>query len=462
MGSRYARIFLSQILRIPVLGHFLLATRGGSSPETFQCSSRVILLSFKSPVYPTLFKRLEKPRSVRRGLFGSVILPPSPFLFFFPLLCPSLSFERCPSHPPTYRLTQALGHLPRSWGRDYFFLVSRSEREVVLGKNIRLPESCFCLPPRATVEEAWTKELILVSLGWCPLSLAPKTILRPRMILSPFRRAYYAPNDENQNNQLDIFHHIYLLLLGGDLYIAPIERPKRILDVGTGTGIWAMDIADKFPDAEVDWIDLSPIQPEWVPPNVHFEIDDAESPWTYPEGHFDFIHIRCLFGAISDWPALLEQCYKYLAPGGWVEVVEMKLPYDCDDETLARDSHLYKWCEYTLEAGKESGRRFDITGEVYGWLGRAGFTDLRERNMKVPIGPWSKDPKEKEVGKYNLLNLLEGMDGFTTALLTRHLGWKPIEVQAFYGGIRREATDPRIHSYFRQYYWAGQKPIRTA
>lgn len=36
-------------------------------------------------------------------------------------------------------------------------------------------------------------------------------------------------------------HHLYLLTLKGDLFLAPIgPTPRRILDVGTGTGIWAM------------------------------------------------------------------------------------------------------------------------------------------------------------------------------------------------------------------------------
>jgi len=47
------------------------------------------------------------------------------------------------------------------------------------------------------------------------------------------------------NNRLDIAHHIYLLLLGGKLVKAPIpEGIQRILDVGTGTGIWAIDAAE--------------------------------------------------------------------------------------------------------------------------------------------------------------------------------------------------------------------------
>lgn len=39
-------------------------------------------------------------------------------------------------------------------------------------------------------------------------------------------------------------HHIYRLLLGGDLHLAPIKDPKRVLDIGTGTGIWAIDFAE--------------------------------------------------------------------------------------------------------------------------------------------------------------------------------------------------------------------------
>lgn len=48
-------------------------------------------------------------------------------------------------------------------------------------------------------------------------------------------------------------HHICLILLDGKLHLAPLpeDKPIRILDVGTGTGIWAMDMGDKYPNAEV-------------------------------------------------------------------------------------------------------------------------------------------------------------------------------------------------------------------
>lgn len=30
----------------------------------------------------------------------------------------------------------------------------------------------------------------------------------------------------------------------GELFLAPVQKPQRILDLGTGTGIWAIDIAE--------------------------------------------------------------------------------------------------------------------------------------------------------------------------------------------------------------------------
>lgn len=43
---------------------------------------------------------------------------------------------------------------------------------------------------------------------------------------------------------LDIIHHIYLLILKDRLHLAPLDNPQRILDLGTGTGIWAIDMAE--------------------------------------------------------------------------------------------------------------------------------------------------------------------------------------------------------------------------
>lgn len=47
-----------------------------------------------------------------------------------------------------------------------------------------------------------------------------------------------------------------LQLLDGELHLAPLSSPNRVLDVGTGTGIWAIDFADRNPNTKVTGMDL--------------------------------------------------------------------------------------------------------------------------------------------------------------------------------------------------------------
>lgn len=111
---------------------------------------------------------------------------------------------------------------------------------------------------------------------------------------------------------MDLAHHLFTLTFDGKLYLAPIpSNLSNVLDIGTGTGIWAMDFADEHPSAVVIGTDLSPIQPTWVPPTLKFEVDDCEAEWTYPEKYFDYIHIRGLSGSIRDWHRLYAQAMRW-------------------------------------------------------------------------------------------------------------------------------------------------------
>jgi SAM-dependent methyltransferase len=77
-------------------------------------------------------------------------------------------------------------------------------------------------------------------------------------------------------------------------------------------------VADRFPSAEVIGLDLSPIQPTWVPPNLRFLVDDIEDDWV-EDDMYDFIHMRHSCAYLKDVDRLLCQCYGHLKPGGWVE-----------------------------------------------------------------------------------------------------------------------------------------------
>lgn len=64
---------------------------------------------------------------------------------------------------------------------------------------------------------------------------------RPNMSTDGNSTAYLLPNDEQENDRLDMVHELCLQVLHRKLYLAPIKNPQRVIDLGTGTGIWAID-----------------------------------------------------------------------------------------------------------------------------------------------------------------------------------------------------------------------------
>jgi hypothetical protein len=67
-----------------------------------------------------------------------------------------------------------------------------------------------------------------------------------------------------------------------------------------------------FPNASFIGLDLSPIQPEDVPVNVQFIIDDIEheAGWDCPENHYDYIHIRHVMFSLRDTKKVIETAFK--------------------------------------------------------------------------------------------------------------------------------------------------------
>uniref|UniRef100_A0A8H7NHH1 Methyltransferase type 11 domain-containing protein n=1 Tax=Bionectria ochroleuca TaxID=29856 RepID=A0A8H7NHH1_BIOOC len=217
---------------------------------------------------------------------------------------------------------------------------------------------------------------------------------------------YWGPNNEQQNEGLDINHHMLNLALNNKLFLAPLENPQKVLDLGTGT--------DKNPQAEVTGIDLSPTQPSWVPPNCKFELDDASQEWTFPDNTFDYIHIRYLLGCFKDWPTLYKECFRCLKPGGWLEHL------DCSTQK-----------EVFASIGEKTGYTFEVVdnNKWVKWIDEAGFSNIQKKTIKTPIGGWPADKKWKEVGQFNRLALETGLEGFGLYMLTNTMGWEYEDVQ---------------------------------
>ncbi|KAI9745843.1 MAG: hypothetical protein M1818_000524 [Claussenomyces sp. TS43310] len=271
--------------------------------------------------------------------------------------------------------------------------------------------------------------------------------------------AYWAPNDEVHNDAMDIAHHLWLLALDNQLHLAPIVNPQSILDVGTGTGIWAIDMADKYPSAKVIGVDLSATQPDWIAPNCTFQVDDVTLPWTHRPSSYDFVHIREMFGSIGDWDAFFGEAYKTLKPGGWLENAEHSVLPVADDGTVGPDHVFTKYGELMSELAGKLGKEFEVWQHSKDRMINAGFVDVVERRGKWPMRGWGKDPKMRELGRWNQLRVSQGIEGFALRMFTTVGGWSYTEVQALLGQIRAALLDKSVHGYLATSIVYGRKPL---
>ena len=236
---------------------------------------------------------------------------------------------------------------------------------------------------------------------------------------------------------------------GNKLILAPISKyVHNVLDLGTGTGIWASDFADCHPEASVIGTDLSPIQPGFTPPNCKFEIDDFEQDWTFKQ-EFDLIHGRMLLASFADPLKFFRQSFDGLKPGGWMEMQDFCMPMMSDDGTLTGDCALQRWNNlYCYACANKLGRDAGWARRYKEWMLGAGFENVVQHVFKWPLNTWPKDPEMKELGQWNMINTLDGIQGFTMRLLTRELGMTVQEVEVLLMEVRKDVRNKKIHAYW--------------
>ncbi|CAI4212744.1 unnamed protein product [Parascedosporium putredinis] len=120
-----------------------------------------------------------------------------------------------------------------------------------------------------------------------------------------------------------------------------------------------------------------------------------------------------------------------LEPGGWFEMQDIVIPYRSDDGTLEPDSPLGRLGGLFRDASHALKRPMDVAVQYRGMMGKAGFTNLVEREFKWPLNTWPKDRRYKEIGAWTFQNYNLGLEGLTLALFTRALNWTSEETLAY-------------------------------
>ncbi|KAF3798683.1 Secondary metabolism regulator laeA [Colletotrichum gloeosporioides] len=271
---------------------------------------------------------------------------------------------------------------------------------------------------------------------------------------------YVLPTDQEELDRQAFQYQLCQLTFENRLNFAPIYHPHRVLDVGCGIahgGLFIPEPGEEHPESEVIGVDLSPVQPGFTPPNVHYEIDDLEEEWSFSR-KFDYIHSMMMTGAFRDWPNFHRQAFDNLNPGGWLEIQDIDFPMRCDDGTIPPECDLGRWNDLMMEAGRRSGFLLDTCGRAAEMMANAGFIDIVRIPFKWPINQWPRDVRHKTLGLWTEANFSVGLESMTLALFTRFMGWRKEEVWDFSARASAEWRDVRRHGYFDVYVTYGRKP----
>lgn len=199
---------------------------------------------------------------------------------------------------------------------------------------------------------------------------------------------YLFPRHPREVNRLDLQHYAFREALGAN-YLAPIDSPERILDVGTGTGRWCLDMIADFPQATAVGLDLvaeKPVQDHRYGPVR----GDVTAGLPFRDESFDFVHQRLLRSGIhvAAWPDAIADLVRVTRRGGWVELFEI------GDEQMREGPATAELFGGLL--GLATARGLDTDGSVVFALDRllteAGLEEVTARRFELPIGEWGGRP----------------------------------------------------------------------
>lgn len=289
---------------------------------------------------------------------------------------------------------------------------------------------------------------------------------------------YMMPVDAKEAERLDIIHTMIQAARprGSRLHHAPFVEKRdpitgehpRVLDLGFGTGIWLLDMAEKYRNTDCVGVDRSNMAPKQLYHNVDLRTPfDYESAfWALGDNSFDFVHLQLGLGSVSTshWPQLYRKVFRHLKPGGYFEHVEIDWEPRCDDRTLPEGMYTKWYREYIVPPYDHVQRTIRYNQDTESLPESTGFIHIQHQQFRIPTNGWSNDRAEHVAGTWWEHAMASGPDrgkGFEAMslfVLTQHQHWQVDHARRLCEDAMREAGNPSVHAYNVLHVWWAQKP----
>ncbi|KAK7044434.1 S-adenosyl-L-methionine-dependent methyltransferase [Favolaschia claudopus] len=217
---------------------------------------------------------------------------------------------------------------------------------------------------------------------------------------------------EFQNSQKDFAPEIYAI------------PPKRILDMGCGSGAWAFDAAKNFPDAEVVAADAAEtLQESSLPGNMRFQQADVTKPLPFEPASFDIVHARLLFIHVPNAEDALRRTADLVKKGGWlfIEDIDFYKAIQTGGPTVSKVLSIWTKIAESRGADPSFGSKIEPVVRSMEFL-----SDVRVQKVMIPLcNASSASPELAKVGAGVRLTLArlatDWGETFTEQGITREL-----------------------------------------
>ncbi|KAG6093798.1 hypothetical protein E4U30_004001 [Claviceps sp. LM220 group G6] len=260
-----------------------------------------------------------------------------------------------------------------------------------------------------------------------------------------------AIDDETRSLTKSIRQHIIHIFLA--LIHNILQSGAHVLDLGTGTGRWCIELANVYPNSIFEGMDLTAIQPDW-----------HESGWTYLEDKLDYVHVRHLIHSIKDRGQMWKRIYSHFKPGSYVEIQEFMYTAACDDNSCDGPYAVRDFLNYLAAGLQALGSDLNSIQYIKEELIDSGFTELCYQDLKCPIGPWAKNLRLQECGHILRDVTMWGLEGLARRPFRDGLHWTPTQIHMFLVNVRTDLARedgkvPPFHSYFPFRSIYDRKPL---